>query len=59
MVQAWDELYARWAAAGDGRRHRDLQLAARDGQRAGNNPSPADLEWLASALVDCLTSFST
>jgi len=52
MAQAWDELYARWAAAGDERRHRDLQLAARDSQRAGNNPSPADLEWLASALAD-------
>jgi hypothetical protein len=52
MAQPWDELYARWGTARDERRHRDLQLVARDSQRAGNNPSAEDLEWLTAALAD-------
>ena len=52
MAEAWDDLYARWVAARDERRHSDLQLAARDSQRAGNNPSADDVAWLVAALAD-------
>jgi hypothetical protein len=48
----WDDLYADWVAAHAERRHRDLQLAARDSQRRAADPSPDDLEWLAVALAD-------